>query len=136
MLAISKADGFSTIASESLHACITEPLWNSIQSRPENSPRIYSSEEIQESCTGPWVMATCAGAHQINHYGVHLIDVAVASENGILPRRPFYTMEEGKMVLDPSAMEINIPYCLDVFGAKIWAVRDSADDVVFFELGE
>ena len=45
-------------------------------------------------------------------------------------------MEEEKLILDPLVMEVNTPYCLDVFGAKIWAMREDSDDVVFFELGE
>ena len=136
MFATSRAEGFSTIASEDLNACITGSLWNSIQSRPENALHFHPAEETQESRTSPWGMAACAGAYQMSHFDNRLVGAAVASENGILPKRPFYTMEQGKMVLDPSAMEMNVPYCLDVFGAKIWAVKDSTDDVVFFELGE
>ena len=137
MLVASRPEEFNNVVSGDMRVCTPEPVWSSSLSLSEKALSDASlSEDTQESGGSPWAVDICAGAHQTNRYGVHLIGETVASENGIPPRRSLYVMDGEKMVLEPSAMETNVPYRLDVSGVVIWAVKDSADDVIFFELGE
>ena len=91
----------------------------------------------QESHTAIVGAPACMMALLKTHCGVELAGtIAMTNREITLPNRPVYTMEEGKLVLDPSIMEVNTPYHLDVFGTSIWAMKDDSDEVVFFELGE
>ena len=135
MLVSSRAVGFTNVASEELSTCKNESPWNRIQLISYSMGYVDSDENTQETHAGPWIVGACARSQQINHFYLNP-SVAFTSENVVLPKRPLYTMEEGRMVIDPSAMDVNVPYCLDVFGETIWALKDDSDDVIFFELGE
>ena len=131
MLITSITMAYDTITPEVLPTCVNGVL------RDNNLAVLFaSSERNQETETSIWDFGSNAGTHRINYCGSILGGAACTNDDYILPKRQVYTMEEEKLILDPSVMEVNAPYCLDVFGARIWAMKDDSDDVVFFELGE
>ena len=122
---------YDTITPEVLPTCVNGVLIDN------NLAVLFaSSERNEETRTSSWDFGSTAGTHRIYYGGSILVGAAFTNDDYILPKRHVYTMEGEKLILDPSVMEVNAPYCLDVFGARIWAMKDDSDDVVFFELGE
>jgi hypothetical protein len=137
MLATSRAIGFDATISEDMPTCVTETFfWNNTHSRPTAAESFTMQEKDQETCMNPLVLGIGAKAHKISYHGDILTSVAFTGGERILLKSPIHSVEPDRMVLDPSSMEVGVPYRLDAFGAIIWAVKDGTDDVVFFELGE
>ena len=78
------------------------------------------------STGNPW-MIDCANS---------LTRTAFTDIAKVLPRRPIHATQDGGFVVDPSAMEVNQPYVLDLPGVTVWAVKDDTGDVIFYSPDE
>ena len=69
------------------------------------------------------LMVSCAGVPMRTSF----MDIG-----NVLSRRPIHATQDGGLVIDPSAMEVNQPYTVDLPGVTVWAVKDDNGDVVFY----
>lgn len=109
----------------------TPVRWTNIQIGQVNTVDIS-----QEMDVNPWNLGSCAVGIQVTNHGEGLVNCSSASLDHLLARRPVYTVQDGKITLDPSAMDVNIPYCVELSSGNLWAVKDRSNDVILFELGE
>jgi hypothetical protein len=129
MLATSRTVEFSAVSLRERDSYVATSIWDHTLAQPGT---VLLSE--QDTYINPRIMEVIAKAYQIAYCDSTLTGTSFTSAEGALPRRPVRATDDGGVVIDPSAMEVNFPYPVNLAGLKIWAVKDDTDDVVFYEL--
>ena len=129
MLATSKPEGFNATALGDLGVHVLSSSWNHAQTDAQPSMVLPTEQHthmdalaVEVSVGRPW-MADCANT---------LTRTSFTGIANVISKRPIHATQDGGLVIDPSAMEVNQPYALHLPSVTIWAVKDDTGDVVFY----
>ena len=129
MLATSKLEGFNATALGGTGVHVLSSFWNHAQADAQPSMVLPTEQHtyidalaVEVSAGRPW-MVDCANI---------LMRTSFTGIANVISRRPIHVAQDGGLVIDPSAMEVNQPYALHLPSVTIWAVKDDTGDVVFY----
>ena len=129
MLTTSKPEGFNASALGEPEVHVLSCFWNHAQANaqpnmvlPREQPTYIDALAVDVSAGRPW-MFDCANT---------LTRTAFTDIANVALRRPIHATQDGGLVIDPSAMEVNQPYALHLPSVTIWAVKDDTGDVIFY----
>ena len=129
MPATSKPKELSTATLGELEVYGLTSFWN--YAKAEAQPSVVLPVD-QHTCMDVRTVGVSAGSPLMVSCANVIVGTSFMDIASVMSRRPIHVTHDGGRVIDPSAMEVNQPYTVDLPDVTVWAVKDDTGDVVFY----